>query len=381
MKSRLSIIIVLLFKVCVLVTVESKGTSYTHDTFNHSDNSLEIEYEYIGKAVQKKDTHVWGTSPVIGKDGRTHLFVAEWPMPDNDEERFSGWYKHSRIAHYVGDSPEGPFNFLRIVVPDKDGEFNAPHNPTVQYIDGKYVLCFIVNENDDKRYQRIIMLIADDPAGEWRPAAGQNTDGTILRRPENLNYWNHNSVRGVTNPSLIKFRGKYMLYFKSVLPATDDPLLNKENDMHNWRTSDYGYGVALSDNLEGPYEIHPHRVTSEGMQLEDVFAFTHEDKVYFLSRDFRGSLGSIGGGLQWASDDGLYFSKENSIRAYEDLEYYIGRSKLNEVSLYRGPREGHLERAQLLIKDGKPEYLYVATGINDEVGYGSCSHVFRIIIK
>ncbi|MFC1763505.1 hypothetical protein ACFL6U_15685 [Planctomycetota bacterium] len=134
---------------------------------------LHFAYEHIGVAVQQKGTHVWGTSPVIGRDGKVHLLVALWPMPENRrKERFSGYFKTSEIAQYVGDSPEGPFEFVRMVVRDQDGTFNAPHNPTIQFIDDQYVLCFIVNSNEDRGTQRIIMYCADDLNGEWRPAEG-----------------------------------------------------------------------------------------------------------------------------------------------------------------------------------------------------------------
>jgi len=122
---------------------------------NSQQESIKFDFEHINVAVQKKGTHVWGTSPVIGKDGRVHLYVAEWPIPENKQEKFNGYFKSSEIAHYVGDTPEGPFEFVRIAVPDQDGTLNAPHNPTIHFIDGRYVLCFIVNENDDRTKQRI----------------------------------------------------------------------------------------------------------------------------------------------------------------------------------------------------------------------------------
>jgi Ca2+-binding EF-hand superfamily protein len=35
--------------------------------------------EYLGIAVKKNDTHVWGTSPVIDREtGMIHLFAADW---------------------------------------------------------------------------------------------------------------------------------------------------------------------------------------------------------------------------------------------------------------------------------------------------------------
>ena len=62
--------------------------------------------EYAGVALQEKGWHIWGCSPMIGKDGRTHLFVERWPtcVPFD-----IGWRVNSEIEHYVGDKPEGPF--------------------------------------------------------------------------------------------------------------------------------------------------------------------------------------------------------------------------------------------------------------------------------
>ena len=36
---------------------------------------------------------------------------------------------------------------------------------------------------------------------------------------------------------------------------------------------------------------------------------------------------------------------------------------------------------QLLIVDGEPAYLYVATGLSPEEGCGSCSHVFKLNVE
>ena len=342
------------------------------ESSNKQENGFELEYQYLGKAVEKAGTHVWGSSPIRGKDGKIHLYVAEWPMPTNPDEGFSGWYHHCRIGHYVGDSPEGPYEFVRIAVKDQDGAFNSPHNPTIQFIDDKYILHFIVNENNDKGTQRIIMYVADDLKDNWRPAKGALTDGTILQRPAgDTTFWNHDADRGVSNPSFVKFKNKYMLYFKSVKP---DP-----SGEHHKRK--YGYGVAISDSLEGPYKMYEDRVTPENLQLEDAYAFTVNDKMYMLSRDFRGTLGTNGGGLSWSSDDGLHFSEQSTKRAFEELEYYMSKEALASSKVYRGERSGHLERPQLLLENGKPAYLFVATGINDRDGYGSCSHIFKIGIK
>jgi len=325
-----------------------------------------LDYEYLGMAVQREGMHVWGSSPVVAPDGKIHLFVAQWPI--DTQPNFNGWYKDCEIAQYVGDSPEGPFEFVRVAVPDQDGTFNSPHNPTIQHIDGTYVLCFIVNEHDKLKTQRIIMYVADDLNGDWRPAAGAEADGTILRKSTKPTDWNHTAQLGVSNPSLIKHRGKYLLYDKSVV---------KKNPQA--KRGSYTYGVAVSDKLEGPYTHHPKQVTQVGMPLEDAYAFTMDDSVYLISRDFGSKKGSHGGGLLWKSDDGLFFASENVTRSFEHLSHYTGKKALRGAKIFRGDLSGRLERPQILSIDGQPTYLYLATGINTTPGCGSCSHVFRII--
>ncbi|MDC2889321.1 hypothetical protein [Psychrosphaera algicola] len=98
-----------------------------------------------------------------------------------------------------------------------DTGFNAPHNPTIKYLDGKYVLTFIVNSNNQLKTQRIIMFVADDLKGNWRPAKSAEADGTILRKSTDKTAWNYHARLGVSNPSLIKKDGKYLLYLKSVI--------------------------------------------------------------------------------------------------------------------------------------------------------------------
>jgi hypothetical protein len=335
--------------------------------------SPEITFKYLGKAIEKKDTHVWCTSAIVDKNGKFHFYVSEWPVPKDPTERFSGWLKHCQIVHYVADSPQGPFEFVRTVVKDLDGEFNAPHNPTVKYIDGKYILSFIVNENDDLSKSRILMYVSDDLDDNWRPIKGGETDGTVLRAPKDTSIWSHKAILGVCNPTLIKYKGKYMLYHKVVVPHKNPTKQNNGRD--------YGYGVAISDKLEGPYKFYPNRVTADGVQLEDAYAFEFDGTVCMLSRDYMGSKGSRGGGLLWVSSDGYNFSYETTKRSFEELKDYVPQDYLKNATVYRGTIDGHLERPQLLYVNRVPKYMYVATGVNTTPGHGSASHVFEIQIK
>ncbi len=91
------------------------------------------------------------------------------------------WWHKSEIAHYVGNSPEGPFRFVETLVKDADGTFNSPHDPSVLYLDGKYVMTFIVHEHNDKGRQHIVMYVVDSPNGPWKPARGEAASDTDVK--------------------------------------------------------------------------------------------------------------------------------------------------------------------------------------------------------
>lgn len=352
------------YKAMLILCISVMLSAMSPTTFAQA---TKLDYEYLGVALEAKGKHIWGTSPIIGPDGKVHLYVAQWSL--NGQKDFSGWFKESEIGHYVGDTPQGPFKYVGIAVADKGGKFNAPHNPTIKKIDGKYVLSFIVNEDSKLATQRIIMYVADDLKDNWRPAAGAEPDGTILRKGTHENSWNKTAKLGISNPTLLKVDGKYFLYNKAVL---------KKNPKKKWGA--YTYGVAISDTLEGPYN-YTKQVTPDWRGIEDVYAFEMNGSVYFLSRDFGSKKGSHGGGLLWQSDDGLYFPWENVTRSFEALDHYVGKETLADNTVYRGDLTGRLERPQILFEDGKPAYLYMATGINSTPGHGSRSHVFKIHIE
>lgn len=61
-----------------------------------------------------------------------------------------GWRSHSEVAHYVGDSPTGPFKFSDVALKgtglDTWDKFGI-HNPQIQKIGYQYVLMYIANDN------------------------------------------------------------------------------------------------------------------------------------------------------------------------------------------------------------------------------------------
>ena len=100
-------------------------------------------WQYTGIAIEEPGYTVWGTSPIVGDDGKIHLFAARWPAELKVDP---GWRSHSEIAHYVGSSPEGPFHFSDIALKGSGNEtwdkFGA-HNPALfQHPGGGFLLYF-----------------------------------------------------------------------------------------------------------------------------------------------------------------------------------------------------------------------------------------------
>ena len=166
----------------------------------------------IGPAISQKDWFCWCVSPLIGHDGKTHIFGARWPKAEGME----GWSgPNAEIAHYVGERPEWPFRYVSTVLtsamfPDR-ATMMGPHNPRLEYVDGKYVLLYICQDPSSRgrQRQRIGMMVADSLNGPWR-FAGKN--GIMVEASTDSTHWTSKNVMGVCNPAFLKIKDKYYIY-------------------------------------------------------------------------------------------------------------------------------------------------------------------------
>ncbi|MBD3628465.1 sialate O-acetylesterase [Cyclobacterium sp.] len=316
--------------------------------------SFAAHWQYVGQAVAEPGYAVWGTSPVKGDDGKTHLFAARWPGSRVDP----GWRSHSEIAHYVGENPEGPFVFSDIALKGSGSDTwdrYGMHNPTIHKINGQYVLLYIANDNYKQpphpSNQKIGMALSDTPYGPWKKVNG---DGLLLDVPADPDYWNHNASNGVNNPALLQHpNGGFYLYFKSEKARM---------------------GMAVSENLTGPYVQMPFPVTNNDQAIEDGYAFMMDNLFCLLTTDNHGLI-EKGGGILWQSKDGIKFEKR--AQGFYPVEAYLGSEKLaNAINHYAGDII-KFERPQLLMKEGKPCYLYVASGYNWFGGEAPVSYIFK----
>jgi len=317
---------------------------------NFADN-----WQYTGIAVEEPGFTVWGTSPIIGDDGKIHLFVARWPATLKVDP---GWRSHSEIAHYVGPSPEGPFHFSDIALKGSGKEtwdkFGA-HNPAIHKVGDMYVLLYIGNDNPAQpphpANQKIGMAISESLSGPWKKANG---DGLILSPPADDKYWNHQAYNGVNNPALFQHPGGgFFLYFKS-----------EGGKM----------GLAIAGQIEGPYIQLLIPFTSNNQAIEDGYAFLYRGKICLLTTDNHGLI-EKGGGLLWKSDDGIRFDEVE--QGFYPVVKYLGKDKLKKASKHYGGDIIKFERPQVLMINGEPSYMYAPSGYHFFGKESTASYVLK----
>lgn len=337
------------------------------------NKSFADHLEFVGTAVDEPGYTIWGTSPIWGDDGKVHLFVARWPCELKVDP---GWRTHSEIAHYVGDSPEGPFVFSDVAVKSAiEGEGGdkapcnpaihkvknrcglAPHNPNISKVDSLYALFYIANDGIEKHpsNQYICLATSESLYGPWKKAGD---DGVILTPPQNKDYWNFNASNGVNNPAFLQHPdGGYFLYFKSEKAKM---------------------GLAIAEDLEGPYVQLPFPVTTNDRNIEDGYAFMYNGKFALLTTDNQGMI-EEGGGILWSSDDGIRFTEYE--KGFHHINDYtkIDMSKVNTIYGMGRGKYAKFERPQVLLKDGKPAYVYLASGTNIYGGACTVSYVLKFV--
>jgi hypothetical protein len=297
----------------------------------------------VGRILEMEGWYVWCNAPIDGPDGKTHVFFSRWPAA----KKMGGWINCSEIAHAVAASPEGPYEFVgTVLAPRGPGFWDATtcHNPHIQKVGDRYALFYMGNSNGKTDTKRIGLATAASLDGPW-----QRPDRPLLE-PGAPGAWDDHCT---TNPSFVRHpSGQYWLYYKS------------------WNTHDYDtgtppvrgnrkYGIAVADRLEGPYHKHPANPVIDfsgrggNRQCEDAFVWREDGKFRIVVRDM--GVFSSDVGLYMESDDGVRWSEPKI--AYRPLRDYVDQPPPpRELNRY-----GRAERPQLLIRNGKPAYLFTAS--------------------
>lgn len=330
-------------------------------------SSIALNAKYIGPAASDPNWYIWCFSPIEGKDKKIHAFASRWPAAEGME----GWSeKNAEIVHMVADKPEGPFKFVSTIMksdlfPDP-ATMSAPHNPRLEYVDGKYILLYICQNPTKQRKMSVGMMIADKIEGPWKFAGEKG--GIMVSESQDPNHWTYRSAIGVDNPAFLKIKDKYYIYFKS---GTPEQLKAK-------------YGYAVSDRLEGPYQMCEKPITDNISYIEDAQAFEQDGKYYLLTTDNLGNnTGVFGNLILWESDNGTEFKLNRAKIAMGPIFDYWGSPKdheelMKKTNVFVRSKSGKLERPAILKLKGKPAYLYGVGGVNIRGGQVSEPYVFRI---
>ncbi len=332
--------------------------------------NMALTAKLVGAVVSDTNYFSWCVSPIRYK-GKYHLFSSRWPA----KLKMAGWTSTSaEIIHLVGDKPEGPFKYVEPILnasnfPDSTKQA-GPHNPRLEYVDGKYIMLYITQNPSEGTLvgQRVGMRVADKLEEPWHFAGGK--DGVMVEASKDSTHWTYHSALGTDNPAFMKIGKKYYIYFKAGMP----------------KQLSARYGYAVSDNLEGPYVKCDAPITDNTSYIEDAQVFKSGGKYYMLTTDnLGGNTGIFGAIMLWESPTGLDFKLKDAKIAFGTLYDYWGNQQQWKTLLDKKPylhnKSGKLERPAISLINGKPSYFYAAGDININGGKMSEAYVFKINSK
>ena len=292
------------------------------------------------------DYYIWCGAMTRGEDNRYHLYYSRWPR----KLGHAAWVTHSEVAHAVGASPLGPFQFVDVALPARGQEFwdgLCTHNPTIVRGGDKFYLYYMGNTGDGKAMstlnwthrnrQRIGVAVADSANGPWRrfdrPVIDVSAD---INAPDSLM---------TSNPTVTRRPdGGYLMIYKAVGQKRPAPFGGPVVHL-----------TATSDSPVGPFlkQLQP-IFTTPGVNFPAEDPFVWYDyaaaRYYAVVKDNEGYFTKAGKSLAlWESVDGFAWKlAPNALVATTEIVWAGGRrQKLNS-----------LERPQLLFApDGRPTVL------------------------
>jgi hypothetical protein len=273
------------------------------------------------------------------------------------------WLTHSEVVRATSPTPEGPYTFREVVLPARGAQFwdgRMTHNPTIHRRGDTYMLyytgttytgptptperpCTPEMRNEARANQRIGLATAPSPAGPWtrrgapvlEPRPGK-WDGLMTTNPAPCVLPEHGN-----RPDGPDGSGGVLLVYKSAADQRD--LLRM--------------GVARAADVEGPYERLTDgpifRFDDTGDHVEDAYVWHDGTRFQLIMKDMRGGIcGERGGGIHATSDDGVHWTVSQPAKAYSRAVRWDDGTVTTQH---------RLERPQVLVEDGVPTCLFLAT--------------------
>ncbi len=196
--------------------------------------------------------------------------IGDWnPKTTNNLDKRYPW-DYADICY--AESEDG-LNWIEkgVAVPRGDtGSFDERTvcTPDITVYNGKYYLvyqCIELNGEYIGTHEKVAMAIADNPHGPFtkltQPILERKADGFWFENSaEDTNTYNDCEFEGtVHDPMLFHFNDKFYLYYKCFIQK-DRSNLKTINKSQGGR-----HGVAIADNIEGPYIPSPYNpITNSG---------------------------------------------------------------------------------------------------------------------
>lgn len=292
------------------------------------------------------DYWVWCGSTIKGDDGKYHMFASRW----SNTTGFSPyWLTNSEIVHAVADAPGGPYKFSDVSLPARGPNFwdgQMTHNPAIRKYGDTYLLYYTgttykgarpskenpVGETDPLKLEahtqeRIGLATSKSPFGPWT-----RLDKPILDVVPNS--WEQYLVSNAA-PVVMK-DGKVRLYYKGVE-----------------KLRFHAIGMAVADCPTCEYKRISDKPLNMGIGAEDPFIWQENGKFKALMLDHEKRYSPDKEIFYAVSDDGIkWHVPRKAIAVSKTMTFTDGKTrKMNST-----------ERPHVLIENGKPTYVFFATG-------------------
>lgn len=349
---------------------------------NHSLFSQALENDVLFRlkdapregAFSQDGYWVWGSSVIRDDKGQYHMFVARWP----EHLTFHpGWMIESDIIHATSDTPEGPYEYEDVALPERGAQYwdgRSTFNPKICRYKDTYVLFYTGSTHPfpdfpsedslklNSKYsivgrsnKRIGVAWSKSLSGPWI-----RLDEPVLKSKPNTFY----SFLTSNAAPWINEDGSVVMIFKA-------RSYNEQFPYH----SDMKIGVAAAPSFKGPYTVLNEKpIFGEGdmPEVEDPTLWKDEDGYHILAKDQRGEItGHVGHGILAHSIDGISWKLDEKPYAYtKTIKWDDG----TETTM------GQLERVSVLLdSEGKITHLFFAT-MDGPGGFNNSTRSWNIVV-
>lgn len=305
-----------------------------------------------GGGFSMPDYWVWCGSPIVGDDGRYHLFASRWPktLPFHP-----GWLTSSEIVRASADAPAGPYRFEEVVLPARGAEYwdgRMSHNPAVVKAGDQYVLYYTGSTHP-----------FDDVTPDAPPTL-DNPRVIVARSNKRVGCATARSVLGPWTRSDAPILPTHPDTFYSFLTSNPTPcvrpdggvlLIFKARAYEGHTNGGMTLAAAVADEVGGRYRVvrgEPLVSRGAGGELEDPCVWWQDGRYHLIAKDMTGDIcGEKGAGAYATSTDGLEWSWATGTKAYS-----------RDITWDDGSRQtlGSFERPAMLLEQGVPTHLFAA---------------------